>query len=189
MNNPKKWIAVFFLIYLCSGNAFSQNKQNGRFHSINQAGLLEGEKGGAFQLQTINGMQYKSWFAGLGFGLDYYRFRSLPLFIDLRKSFDPFFVYLDGGIHFIWLSDKEKNDYPGSFSKGFYGDLGGGYALKLSKKTVILFSAGYNYKRSLRTQKFSTEYCPFAGPCNANYNYIRSAYEMSRFNIKAGIQF
>lgn len=189
MYNLKKWFAVLFLVYLCSENVFSQKKQNGRFHSINQAGLLEGEKGAALQLQTINGMQYKSWFAGVGVGLDYYRFRSLPLFIDMRKSFGPFFVYLDGGIHFAWLTDKEKNNDPGSFSKGFYGDLGAGYTFKLSNKTAILFSAGYSYKRAVSIQKFPTGYCPVASACTVDYNYVRYAYELNRLNIKAGIQF
>ncbi len=60
---------------------------NWQFHSINNIGLLEGQTGSAFQLQSINGMQYKSWYAGIGLGLDFYRYRTIPLFIDFRKEF------------------------------------------------------------------------------------------------------
>ena len=67
---------VLFLAFtLClSGMVSAQQKTvTGiwQFHSINNVGLLEGQTGSAFQLQSINGMQYQSWFAGIGLGLDF----------------------------------------------------------------------------------------------------------------------
>ena len=72
------------------------------FSSINQIGLLAGEGGEGFQLQTINGLRYKTWMVGAGVGIDGYRFRSIPLFLELRKEFNlksnAFFIYNDIGL-------------------------------------------------------------------------------------------
>jgi hypothetical protein len=90
------------------------------FRSINQVGLLEGEQGSAFQLQTINGLQYSKWFAGIGTGLDYYSLRTIPLFGDLRwhmwdNGKTPF-IYAGAGTNFVWTKGNAeagwyKNDY------------------------------------------------------------------------------
>lgn len=107
---------LFFALFIClSGLVSAQQKTKTcpwQFHSINNVGLLEGQTGSAFQLQSINGMQYKSWYAGIGLGLDFYRYRTIPLFLDIRKEFgsgsNKFFAYADGGVNFVWLTDNEK---------------------------------------------------------------------------------
>src|SRR5262245_27408802 len=108
-------IFLFFSIFV-SCTLFAQQAKENRaakkncgcsFNSLAQLGILEGEAGTAFQLQTINGIQFKTWSAGIGVGLDYYKYRSIPLFLDLRKYIlnkprTPF-LYADGGIHFAWV--------------------------------------------------------------------------------------
>ena len=124
-----------------------------QFHSINNLGLLEGETGSAFQLQTINGAQYKSWFAGVGIGLDFYRFRTIPLFVDIRKEFgksnNKLFVYSDMGINFSWVTDQQKtsNVENDKFGNGFYGDWGFGYKVLVHKKNNLLLSLGILTKK------------------------------------------
>src|SRR5215467_547922 len=104
----------YFLTYLFVSWAVTMNAQENKsvqstnpkpqhafqFRSINQVGLLEGTDGGAFQIQTINGVQFRTWFLGIGVGIDNYRLRSVPLFVDLRKEFkvgtNYFFIY--GGV-------------------------------------------------------------------------------------------
>ena len=153
-------LSLFLLLTFAGDTAAQQKKPASlwRFHSINSIGLLEGEAGSAFQLQTINGVQYKSWFAGAGVGLDYYRFRGVPVFLDIRKMFplktNTFFVYGDIGIHAGWLTEKQKNsnNYVAAltdFNNGLYTDAGAGYQICLGKKGALLISAGYSFK-SLR---------------------------------------
>ena len=106
-------------------------KNSYRFQSNMQFGLLEGEQGSAFQLQTINGVQHKTWFAGLGVGLDYYHTRSIPLFLNVRKEIfkgekTPF-VYASGGYHFPWLRAEDKDWYITETKGGLYFDAGIGY--------------------------------------------------------------
>ena len=152
---------LFLIAALClSGTVSAQQKTvsgNWQFHSINNVGLLEGQTGSAFQLQSINGMQYKSWYGGIGLGLDFYRYRTIPLFIDFRKEFgnsvNKFFAYADGGVNFCWLTDNEKNMYlmDDHFDTGFYTDLGMGYKMGIGKTNHLLLSIGYSLKKLKET--------------------------------------
>src|ERR1700693_3532063 len=106
---------LFVMLTMIVGITSAQQNNSVRlwqYHSINSVGLLEGETGSAFQLQTINGVNYKSWFAGAGLGLDFYRLRTIPLFADFRKEFgkssNKIFVYSDVGINFSWVTDQQK---------------------------------------------------------------------------------
>ena len=65
----------------------AQQSKKIKFHSINNIGLLKGQVDDVLQLQTINGIKYKSFFGGVGIGLDNYYFKTIPLFVDLRKCF------------------------------------------------------------------------------------------------------
>ena len=70
------------------------------FQSLLQGGLLDGAAGPSWQLQTINGIYYKTWFAGIGVGLDYYTMRTIPLFLDLRKEY-----FANAGLLFYMLME------------------------------------------------------------------------------------
>lgn len=188
---------ITLLLLICvAGNTAAQQKKPAplwRFHSINNIGLLEGEAGSAFQLQTINGVQYKSWFAGAGLGLDYYRFRGSPIFLDVRKMFplstNTFFVYGDIGIHASWLTEKQRNSNSyiavlSDFNNGLYTDAGAGYQICLGNKGALLISAGYSFKSIRGTQ---VDYTPLSydGPPAIT----RLRYDLSRISVKMGLKF
>jgi len=104
-------------------------------------------------------VHYKSWFAGVGVGLDYYRIRTIPLFIDLRKSFgksrNKFFAFADGGIGLSRATDKEKIPYAANdrFSNGFYSNAGVGYSIAVNRNNSLLMDIGYSFKNSKETYK------------------------------------
>src|SRR5450631_2033356 len=157
-----KYVLLFLLMVTMIGISVAQPKTadaSWKFHSINSVGLLEGQVGSAFQIQTINGAQYKSWFGGIVLGLDYYRYRTIPLFIDLRKEFGrtakKLFVYSDLGINFGWVTDKQKTQYvfDDKFANGFYSDLGFGYKINLGKNGGLLIGLGYSYKKVIESYK------------------------------------
>ena len=145
---------ILLLVNINTGLAQQKTLSNPwRFQSMVNVGLLEGQTGSAFQLQTINGARYKSWFAGVGLGLDYYRIRTIPLFIDIRKEFgnsrDKIFIYADGGISFNWATDIQKSGLPNEqFHNGFYSDMGLGYKTSVGKSSALLISLGYSYKKA-----------------------------------------
>ena len=69
------------------------------FSSQNYVGLLEGEQKSKLQLQTMNGIKYRTWFIGLGTGIDWYYLRSIPIFLSLNRDFlqkknRNFFMYV-----------------------------------------------------------------------------------------------
>jgi hypothetical protein len=193
-----KNIVPVFMLVLVAANVSAQQKNSApllQFHSINNIGLLEGQAGSAFQLQTINGAQYKSWFGGAGIGLDYYKYRTIPLFFDLRKEFgkshNKFFVYGDAGIDFYWKRDNDAKQfyYDDKFKNGFYGEAGAGYKLKISQKLSFVFSAGYSYKKMTEEGDYY-----YMGPTPNIYPQFPSEsekinYHLNRLVLKAGIEF
>lgn len=183
---------------------FAQQQKEERkisFHSINQVGLLNGQTGSAFQIQTIDGLQYKSWFAGIGAGLDYYRFRGIPLFADIRKTFghskNKLFVYGDGGMHFSWATDKEKivNGVTAKLSNGLYLDGGIGYHIPVNKRNAALISLGYSYKKVTSRSPIYYFYPMYYDPLFIGGNNIQPQqtnnldYTLNRISIKLGWEF
>ncbi len=170
-----------------------------QYHSINNVGLLEGETGSAFQLQTINGVNNKSWFAGVGLGLDFYRLRTIPLFADFRKEFgknnNKIFIYSDFGINFSWVTDQQKMNYfqNDKFHNGFYGDWGLGYKVMVNRKNNFLLSLGYSYKKTVETYTNNQIYFPpanFNDPgSQLNDQEQKINYSFNRLTIKIGWEF
>ena len=185
---------TFYCFALClSGMVSAQQKTitcTWQFHSINNIGLLEGQTGSAFQLQSINGMQYKSWYGGIGLGLDFYRYRTIPLFIDFRKEFgssvNKFFAYADGGVNFCWLTDNEKNTYltDDHFDTGFYTDLGLGYKIGMGRTNHLLLSIGYSLKKLKETYQTYSYFPPDNTLQKQDVNY-----SLNRLTLKIGWEF
>ncbi len=169
------------------------------FSSQNYVGLLEGEHGSGFQLQTINGIKYKTWFAGLGTGIDWYYHRSIPAFLSLNKDFYKrgnrnFYAAVVGGINFPWKDDKNNNEWGYTIVKsspGFYGEAGLGYKIGISKKNdAILLQLGYSYKHVSEKVKTPIYYMyppvyDFQGSSLTN----RLDYRLQRLSLKIGWNF
>jgi hypothetical protein len=186
---------LFFALFVCwCAMVYGQQKNLAgpcQFHSVNSVGLLEGETGSAFQIQSVNGMQHGSWFAGIGVGLDFYRYRTIPLFIDFRNEFghsvNKFFAYADAGVNFAWLTDKEKQVYQmdDHFSAGFYTDLGLGYKIGVGKNNHLLLALGYSLKKLKETYNAYDWYNPPDYPLYKEH----IDYNLNRLTIKIGWQF
>lgn len=165
------------------------------FSSINQAGMLEGSTGTAFQFQTINGMRlFNNWFAGIGVGYDRYRFRSIPLFFDLRRYLfskpNTPFIYGDIGLNFPWPEDRDKSEWWNSnFDGGLFYDAGIGYRLGIGKKQGIIFSGGFSFKK-MRERRYNITICDFPPFCTTETDRDPDTYnfKLRRFSLKAGIQ-
>jgi len=168
-----------------------------QFHSINNVGLLEGQAGSAFHLQTINGVQYKSWFTGAGVGLDSYRYRTIPLFLDIRKEFgktpNKILLFGDAGINFYWARDRDVKQFYSNdkIKNGFYGELGAGYKFRLNAKMSIIFSGSYSYKTLEETGGDYYYNMPFFLPGAAAYSPVaeRIHYNLNRVLLKVGVEF
>jgi hypothetical protein len=163
------------------------------FHSINQVGISEGEKGTSFQLQTVNGVEKNYWFAGIGASIDHYHLRTVPVFVDIRKNIfkkdkSPF-IYADAGISFPW-EKKEGEDvwYKGEYKNGSYYDFGLGYNLPVNKLGAFVFSIGYSEKK-LTEERYTYDYLIFSGIYNEGTPTTEYNYRFRRISIKAGWRF
>jgi hypothetical protein len=150
----RKCFAVLVILIGIEMTCAGQDKKI-QTKSINSVGLAEAQYGSAVQLQTINGIKKKSWFMGIGLGLDHYKLQSIPLFVDLRRTFgkksNKIFIYANAGINFSDLTNDQKgNTYPANsrFKNGFYAETGAGYDIKLTSRFSLSIASGYTYKNT-----------------------------------------
>lgn len=143
------FITVVF--YFLTVAAIAQSKIN--FSSQNYVGLLAGEGKTAFQVQTVNGIIYKAWFAGLGTGIDWYYLRSIPLFASFGRDFfkikkGNFYISADGGVNFAWSEPRDYNVIADQkYIPAIYYGAGLGYKMVTGKNAhVLLINIGYSYK-------------------------------------------
>jgi hypothetical protein len=98
-NSFMKQILFTAIIFLAFGNCANAQKKRLKFSSINQVGILKGSSDQTYQFQTINGVKYQTWFAGVGVGLEEYYLKTIPLFVDVRKS-----LFLDKASPFVYAN-------------------------------------------------------------------------------------
>lgn len=165
------------------------------FHSQNYVGMVEGEQGTAFQFHTINGVQHGTWFAGLGTGLDYYYFRSIPLFLSVDKYLfhkpRSLFFSADGGLHFLWHRNTANrlNFYQanGQFRPSWYWAGGIGYRIDMGHTPdAFLLYLGYSYKQF--DEKGPVYSICGIEPCSMETR-DSYRYRLRRLSIKLGWQF
>lgn len=150
-----KYIFITTGLLIFTGIVNAQKKKSFvTFSSMNSIGFLTGQSQSIFTIQSINGIKYKTWFAGLGASMDRYGYQSIPVFADIRKTFghnawQPF-VYADAGCNYPIYSDllprKEGGNDAYRFYHTFYGETGVGLEKAINTKTAFMFSAGFSYK-------------------------------------------
>ena len=165
-----------------------------RYHAQNYIGLLEGESKGAFQLQTIHGVQYRNWYGAGGIGLDYYMYRSIPVFFSLNRNIilnnRTFFVSGDIGTNYPWVQEQAGVGWGGStkqdFSPALYWAGGLGYkAFFKNKSDAILINLGYSFKH-IKEENTTEGFCADP-PCNVNVT--KYDYKLNRISLRMGWQF
>lgn len=181
-------LLIYLISVIITITADGQEKM--KFNSTTSGGLAIGEKGTFGILQTVNGLDYKKWFAGIGAGYDSYYYKTIPLFVDARRFINKqnnIFIYADAGYNFSWKNKpKEVSRYSSyNFSGGFYSDIGVGIKAKFIKKTSLSITTGYSSK-SLYNKVHVVNPC-LVGPCPENiYDYT---YNFRRIILKTGILF
>lgn len=190
---PKHMKTKYILLIIavsCSG-LFLNAQDKWKFASQHYAGITEGESGTGFQLQTINGFRYKTWFAGVGTGLDYYFLRSIPLFLSVNKMLPitklPFYVNADAGINFPW--SRNGTYFPEqqlTYSPSLYWAGGLGYRIRAGKENQgFLINLGYSYKHLF--QEYESVSPCLIPPCPVSKEQYD--YRLRRVTIKVGWMF
>lgn len=154
-----------------------------------QIGVLNGSAKSAFELKTIHGLQYHSWFAGAGVSLDNYLYRTVPLFIDIRKNLlnknSYPYLFADAGISLPWVQHVDNFWWSSyKYGAGLYYNAGAGYSFSLAKKYALLFNAAYSFKRVKETVIPFCELCP--QPASPE---IKNEYSLRRLSLSVGWMF
>jgi hypothetical protein len=182
-----KRLFLFTVVILFCNAVNAQKRHAVIFNSYNSVGFVAGKLPVTFAAQTENGIKYKNWFMGAGFGIDLYYKESLLLFAAIKKEFalknsrNSIFLYANAGGNII---AKNKN-VSGFFSTiktqgGFYADAGVGCKIKTTKRCNVFFSVGNTVKNIKETEESIDTGFP--------YSY-QTKNKFSRITFKIGYQF
>jgi hypothetical protein len=185
----RQWfiITVLFPVVIFS----QENSTRLHLHTIVTVGMAAGESTVKPLAQLEAGVFHDRIFTGLGFGLDQYNFKSIPLFVDARMHFGKarsVFVYGNGGYNFPYSNRSDDSNFfktTDRFYGGFYMDAGIGYRILVNPSHRLLFSAGYSQKNIVN--KIGYTYPCLAPPCDEMiYNYH---YKLGRIVTKLSWEF
>jgi hypothetical protein len=187
MKLPVVIISLLFSITAVGQSGF-------KFHSRNYIGLVNGESLSGFQVQTINGFQKGTWFGGVGTGLDFYFYRTVPLFLSFTKFLTArdrsFYFSVDGGTNFVWDNNTANSingrRSDGDFTPSLYYGASAGYKIGLkNKRDAILLNIGYSAKyveEAIKTMTFCIN--PPCPEFDDKYHY-----RFNRLSLKVGWMF
>jgi hypothetical protein len=123
----KTFLILLSVIAVISGITAQEIKKEKKiFSSQISSGIVEGEQNTNFHVEILNGIRYKTWFGGIGTGLDYYYYRSIPVYLSGIKYLSPrnhsFFIQGDVGTNFAWQDEmfNSWNEVSHEFKPGLY---------------------------------------------------------------------
>jgi hypothetical protein len=193
----KKNKMLLFVCYLVCTGVFAQQKKSEpanlfRYKAITQLAYMAGNTSGGAAFQLINGVTYNKWYAGAGVALDYYRYRSFPVFADVRYHFsekrNSIFVYADGGVHIPWQNKEQVNGIDSKLSGGLYTDAGFGYKINQKNGNALVISFGYSHKK-VKEERKEFLWLPAIRDVNIPEQKVRYEYGLNRIAIKFGLFF
>jgi hypothetical protein len=169
-----KWLIIlFFPVALFS----QKNSCHCKFQGIVSVGMAAGESSTKALFQLSGGINTQDYFMGVGFGIDPYRFQSVPVFADWRINLDKTrfgFLYANAGFNFPY-GDNENISEPfktsDHFRGGFYMDAGVGYRFPMKGWSRLLLSAGYSHKRINNVVGYHYSWCPSCPDEKYTYQY------------------
>jgi len=182
------WLAILPLLACAQAG-----KGHLPFYNITQFGFLQGEKQHTYSIQTINGIGWRKYNAGIGISLDNYGYQSLPVFADLRysllkKNKTALQVYGDAGLNVPLRSNelpaKLPNGQPwNKLHVSFYGEAGLSYSVAIQRKLLLVAGLGFNYKTFKYTE---TDYTGDITMPEQQYDYT---YHYSKYVVRMGFGF
>lgn len=148
----KKQLVVITALLLLT-HVHAQKKRT-VFYAMPQAVLLNGDNYVSGQALLSVGAEGKKYSVGLGAGVDYYKLRTIPVFLESRFAlYKRMFMYCSAGPGFAWALATQKSTHylpngatsVDEFSVGVNADAGLGYKIPVNKSNMLI-SLGYSLK-------------------------------------------
>jgi len=186
-----KYSHIFFLsvmlLLFSQASSAQVNKKQLLFHSFNSVQVLMGNSNNSFSVHSVNGVQWKRTFAGVGVGVDDYYHRSVPLFLELRQDINrgekKLQAFVNGGLH-IPLGNTNRIDHwkTGDFKPGRLMAAGLDYFIPLKKDAVVL---GLAFSQKKVTQMVNNNiWNPILN--RIDNVPLKEVYEFNRIWLKVG---
>lgn len=180
---------IITALFLCLSICVSAQQKPG-FSTQNYIGMVAGNNETEFQLQTINGIKWRSWFGGIGAGIDWYYLRSIPVFASVNRNFlqkgkRSVLFSADAGVNFPWAQNiyYDFPPYDRKQNSGLYWAGSIGYKFGVGKAdNAILMQLGYSFKR-LGEITTSPTFC-INPPCPLNIE--KYDYRLKRISVRLG---
>lgn len=178
--------AIFSLFLLTMAG-----QQKPQYSTQNSVGVLIGEHDTAPLLESVNGLVYRNWFAGVGTGIDWHYSRSIPLFfsgarfipvktgkqLQLSSGIGINFPWAQSDTYFGWYSTAP------TYKNGLYWNAGMGYRIGVGKKNdALLVHLGYINKSY--TQVIKTVMPCLIPPCPESVESYK--YSLNALSVKLG---
>lgn len=177
----------------------AQENTKNNFHITPQVNLLNGNSNVSSSISIELSKQYKMFHYGISMGVDYYKFRTAPITLQIKHFLNTQrnkpFVYAGVGYNIAWLLEKEKmqtgwswwgggeNEFA-TYKGGLAYNFGVGYLLQNTKQKGLIISLGINSK-SLTEQY--TDWV-FNGVDNTQMPRSKT-YNFTRLSLGVGFMF
>lgn len=186
-------ISIAMIFMLCYVATAQKADYSGQFN----VGGLYGSNGTKLQLQTIHGVKYGNFFAGVGLSIDEYYQNSLPLFLHaskglLRQRSRPF-IYANLGANLVDTREKVTDYEKKQLKNGIYYEAGIGYRVGLNSRLACNISLGYSYK-DYYEDRYTKYYYYLTNSViptdQQNWdNEFKNKYTLERLSMKIGLEF
>ena len=191
----KKMIGFSLVLAMLGPGPANAQQKNWKPWLVPEAGILVGSYTLDRDFRLNTGIEKKGIMLGMGAAVDYYRFKSYPVYFQARKTFE--FRKVKGFVLSSWGYNLKSGtvatlDWWGGrtitkqYSGGVYGEIGGGNIIRIRKKERLQFSVSWVMKAV--EESFQSE---IWNPVNQSPRTITNLnrYTMNRTALRIGWKF
>ncbi|RXK81957.1 hypothetical protein [Filimonas effusa] len=149
----KKLPAFLLLLIVVTASAQKKDSTVGLYISP-AVTLLNGDHNVSQAISLGTGLRLHQWQIGAGVAIDYYKIRSLPIYLDLKYKWKgqlaPF-LFFQGGYNVAWALDHQHTNAGTTgrtvYNNGTYFNGGAGMYVFRKGREALFFSLGYSVKK------------------------------------------
>lgn len=188
----KKLPVLLLLLITVTGFSQQQDTTSVSWYLSPAFTLLNGDHHVSQSVSLSTGVRMKSLQIGLGAAIDYYKIRSLPLYLDLKYKWrgkPAPFLFAQGGYNVAWALEHQHSTEKSStgttvYNNGSYFNAGAGAYVFRDGKEAVSVSLGYSVKKLTELYQVTS----WAGGV-WYYNNAKMDYTLRRISLTLAYEF